>query len=61
MFTTKVNQHTGEEEGTGLGMWIIKSIVNDNDGTVRLLYPQNGGFGILITFPVKFIRSYGVQ
>lgn len=42
-------------------MWIIKSIVNDNDGTVRLLYPQNGGFGILITFPVKFIRSYGVN
>ena len=28
MFTTNVNKHTGDEEGTGLGMWLIQSIVS---------------------------------
>lgn len=57
MFTTNVNKHTGDEEGTGLGMWLVKSIVNDNDGSVNLLYPASGGFGIRISFPKKHIRS----
>lgn len=57
MFTTNVNKHTGDEEGTGLGMWLVKSIVNDNDGSVNLLYPSSGGFGIRISFPKKHIRS----
>jgi len=57
MFTTNVNKHTGEEEGTGLGMWLVKSIVNDNNGKVNLLYPSNGGFGIRISFPSKYIRN----
>jgi len=57
MFTTNVNKHTGEEEGTGLGMWLVKSIINDNDGSVNLLYPSHGGFGIRISFPKKYIRS----
>lgn len=53
LFTTRRNQYTGEEEGTGLGMWLIKSIVNENDGKVQLLYPEIG-FGLRITFPVKY-------
>jgi len=57
MFTTNVNKHTGDEEGTGLGMWLIKSIVKDNDGDIKLIYPANGGFGIRIIFPRKYIRS----
>lgn len=52
LFTTKRNKHTGDEEGTGLGMWLVDSIVKDNDGLVKLLYPQEG-FGLRITFPVK--------
>ncbi|UMB54196.1 ATP-binding protein [Lutibacter sp. A64] len=32
LYTTRRNLHTGEEEGTGLGMWLIKSIVEENDG-----------------------------
>lgn len=55
LFTTRRNQHTGEEEGTGLGMWLIKSIVEENDGKVSLLYPEIG-FGIKITFPIKYKR-----
>lgn len=53
LFTTRRNQYTGNEEGTGLGMWLIKSIVNENDGKVQLLYPEVG-FGLRITFPVKY-------
>jgi signal transduction histidine kinase len=55
LFTTRRNQHTGEEEGTGLGMWLVKSIVEENDGTAQLLYPEIG-FGIKITFPIKYKR-----
>lgn len=55
LFTTKRNQHTGEEEGTGLGMWLVKSIVEENDGKAQLLYPELG-FGLKITFPVKYKR-----
>ncbi|WP_405199350.1 ATP-binding protein [Christiangramia sp. LLG6405-1] len=55
LYTTRRNQHTGEEEGTGLGMWLIKSIVEENDGKVLLLYPETG-FGIRLTFPIKYKR-----
>lgn len=56
LFTTRRNPFTGEEEGTGLGMWLIKSIVNENDGKIALLYPKIG-FGIRLTFPVKYKRK----
>lgn len=56
LYTTKRNQYTGEEEGTGLGMWLVKSIVQENDGTVNLLYPETG-FGLRISFPVKFKKQ----
>jgi signal transduction histidine kinase len=55
MFTTKRNEHTGEEIGTGLGMWLVKSIVDENDGTTKLLFPENG-FGLRISFPIKYKR-----
>ena len=53
LFTTKRNKHTGEEEGTGLGMWLVKSIIQEYDGTVKLLFPDNG-FGIRMIFPSKY-------
>lgn len=56
LFTTKRNAITGEEEGTGLGLWIVKSIVEENDGTTNLLFP-NEGFGIRTTFPIKYKRT----
>ncbi|NOT14062.1 MAG: HAMP domain-containing histidine kinase [Methylotenera sp.] len=52
LFTTKLNS-SGDEIGTGLGMWIIKSVVEENDGTVKLLYPDNG-FGLRMSFPHKY-------
>lgn len=55
LFTTKRNAFTGEEEGTGLGMWLVKSIVEENDGVAKLLYPEIG-FGLRILFPIKYKR-----
>lgn len=55
LFTTKRNQFTGEEEGTGLGMWLVKSIVDENDGVVKLLFPDTG-FGLRLIFPIKYKR-----
>ncbi len=55
LFTTRRNPFTGEEEGTGLGMWLVKSIISENDGTIKLLFPDNG-FGIRMIFPIKYKR-----
>jgi signal transduction histidine kinase len=55
LFTTRRNSFTGEEEGTGLGMWLIKSITEENDGKVSLLN-REVGFGIRLTFPIKYKR-----
>lgn len=52
LFTTKRNPTTGEEIGTGLGMWIIKLIAEDNNIEVELL-KMDYGFGIRFTFPKK--------
>ncbi|WP_352258945.1 HAMP domain-containing sensor histidine kinase [Psychrobacter sp. TB55-MNA-CIBAN-0194] len=56
LFTTKRSSSTGDEVGTGLGMWIIKSVIEENDGDIQLLYP-NIGFAVKITFPTKFKRK----
>lgn len=56
LFTTKRNIHTGEEIGTGLGMWLVETITKDNDGKIKLLNSTGGGFGIRITFPRKFYK-----
>lgn len=55
LFTTRRNPFTGEEEGTGLGMWLVKSIISENDGTIKLLFPDIG-FGIRMIFPIKYKR-----
>lgn len=55
MNTTKRNPYTGEEEGTGLGMWLVKSIIEENNGTISLLY-IDCGFGVRINFPLKYKR-----
>ncbi|OIR24482.1 sensor histidine kinase [Bathymodiolus thermophilus thioautotrophic gill symbiont] len=57
LYTTKRNEHTGEEIGTGLGMWLVDTIVKEYNGNVKLLYPENKGFGIRISFIRKYKRK----
>ncbi|HMI78576.1 MAG TPA: sensor histidine kinase, partial [Ferruginibacter sp.] len=59
LYTTKRNKHTGEEEGTGLGMWLVKSIITEYDGSVKLLFPEHG-FGLRMNFPVKYKTTQDV-
>lgn len=53
LFTTKRNRNTGEETGTGLGMWIVKLIAVDNNARINLLN-LDYGFGIRFAFPQGF-------
>ena len=46
-FTTKKDLITGEDVGTGLGMWLVKSIVAENNGTIELKEGMSG-FGVTI-------------
>lgn len=55
-YTTKRHPKTGEKIGTGIGMWLVKSVVEDNDGTVTFTNLRPG-FGIKIKFPKKFKRG----
>ncbi len=57
LYTTKRNEHTGEEIGTGLGMWLIDTIVREYNGKIELLYPSDNGFGIRIIFIRKYLRE----
>ena len=56
LFTTKRSASTGEEIGTGLGMYLVKLIAEDNDARISLLTPTKG-FGIQFIFPIKYIRK----
>ncbi len=50
-FTTKRNRK-GEVIGTGLGMWIVKSIMDEYDGTFEFLQIR-GGYEIKLILPLK--------
>lgn len=52
LVTTKVDKH-GEEIGTGLGMWIVKSTVDEYNGNIVVLNNLSEGFGIEISLPLK--------
>ncbi|NIJ54016.1 sensor histidine kinase [Dyadobacter arcticus] len=49
-YTTKRDEKTGEAIGTGLGMWIVKSTIDEYSGDLEILRPRPG-FKIKITLP----------
>lgn len=51
-FVTTKRDKTGKEIGTGLGMWLLKSSIDDNHGSVKLYNPDTG-FQIRI-----FLKSF---
>ena len=57
LYTTKRSEFTGEEIGTGLGMWLIDTIVREYNSKITLLYPKNKGFGIRIIFTRQYLRE----
>lgn len=51
-FTTSKVDRNGNEIGTGLGMYLVKSVIDDNNGSIQILEPENG-FGIRLLFPLN--------
>lgn len=49
-FTTKRDDKTGEKIGTGLGMWIVKSTIDEYNGDVEIIQARPN-FKIKITLP----------
>ncbi|HCA5148152.1 TPA: ATP-binding protein [Acinetobacter baumannii] len=64
LFTTKKDHSNGDDTGTGLGMWIIKSVVDEYEGKLNILTTSteksfNKGFGLKIHLPIKFYQEDG--
>ncbi|WP_422861306.1 sensor histidine kinase [Flagellimonas sp. W118] len=49
-FTTKRDKQTGEKTGTGLGMWIVKSTLDEYEGDI-IFVRSRPGFKIKIVLP----------
>lgn len=56
-FTTSKIDKSGNEIGIGLGMYLLKNVVDDNYGLIKILEPPKG-FSILIVFPLRKNKSY---
>jgi signal transduction histidine kinase len=50
LYTTKP-----EGKGTGIGMYIVKNIVNEHNGSIKILSKINRGTNIAISLPKKLI------
>jgi signal transduction histidine kinase len=50
-FTTKRDDRTGEKIGTGLGMWIVKSVIEEYGGDIEFLNIRPG-------FKIKFVLPF---
>ncbi|MES2701890.1 MAG: ATP-binding protein [Bacteroidota bacterium] len=51
-FTTSKKDKDGNDVGTGLGMYLVKNVVNDNNGEVQILDSKEG-FKLKILFPLR--------
>lgn len=51
-FTTSKKDKEGNEIGTGLGMYLVKNVVNDNNGSVEIM-DSPIGFKLKIDFPIR--------
>ncbi|AKB81443.1 hypothetical protein MSBR3_0865 [Methanosarcina barkeri 3] len=51
-FETTKKDRSGNVIGTGLGMWLVKNIVDEYSGNIKILKPESG-FMLQIVFPLS--------
>ena len=51
-FTTSKKDRKGNNIGTGIGMYLVKNVVDDYEGTIKILDVEEG-FSIKINFPLR--------
>ncbi|CAA6799186.1 MAG: Unknown protein [uncultured Aureispira sp.] len=51
-FTTSKKNRKGDEIGTGLGMYLVKEVIDDNNGEIEILETEKG-FKVKIVFPIR--------
>jgi signal transduction histidine kinase len=51
-FVSSKKDRNGNDIGTGLGMYLIKNVVTDNNGQIEILTPEKG-FSLKIIFPIR--------
>lgn len=51
-FETTKRDRQGNAIGTGIGMWLVKNIVDEYSGSIKILKPENG-FELQIVFPLS--------
>ena len=49
-YTTKRDERTGEKIGTGLGMWIVKTTIDEYNGDIEFISVRPG-FKIKLVLP----------
>ncbi|MDJ0841952.1 MAG: HAMP domain-containing sensor histidine kinase [Acidobacteriota bacterium] len=54
------NEMTRERTGTGLGLALVRELVEGNNGKIELFRPKNGGFGVSIYLPRATIDAMAV-
>jgi signal transduction histidine kinase len=51
------NSYTREQEGTGIGLYLVKSFVDLHDGSIELISKENSGSEFIITLPLRIIEE----
>ena len=51
------NSYTREQEGSGIGLYLVKSFVDLHDGIIELKSNENSGSEFIITLPIKYIET----
>lgn len=51
------NSYTREQEGSGIGLYLVKSFVDLHDGIIELKSNENSGSEFIITLPIKYMET----
>ena len=51
-FVSSKKDRDGNDIGTGIGMYLVKNVITDNNGNIEILSPEKG-FSVKIIFPIR--------